>query len=62
MNQFIEENGGCIMKVNGQGGNIKKYRGRMVNVYGNEVKKKAYNQICMPIYKNRECIIKSDFI
>jgi len=22
MNQFIEENGGCIMKVNGQGENI----------------------------------------
>jgi len=24
MNQFIGENGGCIMKVNRQGGNIKK--------------------------------------
>jgi len=34
----------------------------MVNVYGNEVKKKAYNQIGMPIYRNGECIIKSDFI
>jgi len=34
----------------------------MGNVYDNEVKKKTYNQIYTPIYKNRECIIKSDLL
>jgi len=41
---------------------VKNYWWRMGNVYGNEVKKKTYNQICTPIYKNGECIIKSDCI
>jgi hypothetical protein len=70
INQSIRKNGECVTgDIEPQEKDYEKIKNKsgknllveMGSVYGNEVKKKAYNQICTPIYKNRECIIKSDF-